>query len=54
MGVALLVVSGCSTVVAGTPTWPGETLERVVLTAEDFPQGVQYDRITFEPGRPDG
>lgn len=55
-GVVLLVtgVTACSTVVAGTPTWPGATLEKVVLTAGDFPDGVRYDRIIFEPGRPDG
>lgn len=47
-------VTACSTEVPGTPTWPGETLEKVVLTAGDFPDGVQYDRITFEPGQPDG
>jgi hypothetical protein len=51
---AVLTVSGCSTVVEGAATWPGATLEKVVLTAEDFPPGVRYDRITFEPGRPDG
>jgi hypothetical protein len=51
---AVLAVPGCSTVVAGTATWPGASLERVVLTADDFPDGVRYDRITFEPGRSDG
>jgi hypothetical protein len=53
---ALLVVlaTGCGHVVSGTPTWPGATLERVVLTAADFPPGVQYDRITRPPGQPDG
>jgi len=53
---ALLValVTGCGHVVSGTPTWPGATLERVVLTAADFPPGVQYDRITRSPGQPDG
>jgi hypothetical protein len=53
---ALLVVAltGCGHVVSGTPTWPGATLERVVLSARDFPPGVQYDRITRSPGQPDG
>jgi hypothetical protein len=50
----MALLSACSTVVAGNPTWPGATLEKVVLTAEDFPDGVRYDRITFEPGAPDG
>ena len=54
LGVAVLAVSGCSTVIEGSATWPGATLERVVLTAGDFPPGVQYNRITFEPGAPDG
>jgi hypothetical protein len=53
---ALLVVAltGCGHVVSGTPTWPGATLERVVLSAADFPPGVQYDRIIRAPGVPDG
>lgn len=52
--VAAVTLSGCSTMVAGTPTWPGETLEKVLLTKADFPAGVRYDRITEEPGQPDG
>ena len=52
--VAVLALSGCSTIVAGTPTWPGATLEKVLLTEKDFPAGVQYDRITEDPGTPDG
>jgi hypothetical protein len=53
---ALLVVlpSACGHVVSGTPTWPGATLEKVVLTAADFPPGVQYHRIIRSPGQPDG
>ena len=52
--VAVLALSGCSTVVSGTPTWPGATLEKVLLTEADFPAGVQYDRINEDPGTPDG
>jgi hypothetical protein len=52
--VAAVALSGCSTVIAGTPTWPGATLEKVLLTEADFPHGVQYDRITETPGQPDG
>ena len=44
----------CSTTVAGTPTWPGARLERVTLTAADFPPGVQYDRLVEDPAQPDG
>jgi hypothetical protein len=54
---ATLVVgmsSGCANVIAGSPTWPGATLERVVLKAADFPPDVQYDRIIDDPGQPDG
>jgi hypothetical protein len=51
---ALLLLTGCASVVSGTPTWPGATLEKVLLTANDFPAGVQYDRIVEKPGQPDG
>lgn len=53
--VALLgLLSGCANVVAGTAVWPGAGLEKAVLTAADFPSGVQYDRIVDKPGAPDG
>lgn len=45
---------GCADTVAGTATWPGAKLDRTVLTAADFPPGVQYDRIVEKPGQPDG
>lgn len=48
--VTVLALGGCTTTVTGTPTWPGAHLERVLLTAADFPAGVQYDRITDDPG----
>lgn len=54
---AVLVVTaltGCADVIRGTPTWPGARLEKAVLTAADFPPGVQYDRIAQQPGKPDG
>lgn len=54
---ALLVAvafTGCATTIAGTATWPGAKLDRTILTAEDFPQGVQYDRIIETPGQADG
>jgi hypothetical protein len=50
----LLAAAGCANTVAGTATWPGARLDRTVLTAADFPQGVQYDRIVEKPGQPDG
>ncbi|MDH6197406.1 hypothetical protein M2272_004059 [Mycobacterium frederiksbergense] len=50
----LLAMSGCASVVAGTPTWPGATLEKVLLTSADFPPGVQFDRITDNGGGPGG
>lgn len=51
---ALTGLTGCADVVAGNAVWPGATLEKVVLGAADFPQGVQYDRVIEEPGKPDG
>ena len=56
---AVLVViaaalSGCAHAVQGTATWPGARLESAILTAADFPPGVQYDRIPEKPGQPDG
>ena len=54
---ALLVVTAftaCANTIAGTATWPGAKLEKLVLTAEDFPSAVQFDRIIETPGQPDG
>jgi hypothetical protein len=48
------VLTGCAHAITGTATWPGARLEKVVLSAADFPPGVQFDRITFSPGEPDG
>ena len=52
----LLVValSGCAHAISGTATWPGAKLEKVVLSAADFPAGAQYDRIIRPAGQPDG
>lgn len=50
----LVVLTGCAHAISGTATWPGAKLEKAVLTAADFPPGVQYDRITRSPGQPDG
>lgn len=46
------VLTACVTAVTGTPTWPGARLERALLTAADFPPGVQYDRIVDRAGEP--
>jgi hypothetical protein len=56
---AVLVVltatlSGCAHAIEGTATWPGARLESAILTAADFPPGVQYDRIPEKPGQADG
>ncbi|MEV0669660.1 hypothetical protein [Mycobacterium sp. NPDC050441] len=51
---ALVMASGCSPVVAGSPTWPGATLEKVLLTAGDFPPGVQFDRVIDDGAGPGG
>ena len=51
---AVIVLSGCSTTVSGTATWPGAVLEQAMLRQSDFPAGVLYDRIIEDPGQPDG
>ncbi|KUH85140.1 MULTISPECIES: hypothetical protein [unclassified Mycobacterium] len=51
---AAVTLTGCAHQIAGTATWPGARLDRTLLTAADFPQGVQYDRVVREPGRGDG
>ncbi|MCK0177376.1 hypothetical protein [Mycolicibacterium sp. F2034L] len=47
--VAVTLLTGCSTTVSGTATWPGARLEKVLLTAADVPPGARYDRIFDEP-----
>src|ERR1700741_4104091 len=51
----LLVValSGCAHAISGTATWPGAKLEKVGLSAADFPAGAQYDRIIRPAAQPD-
>lgn len=59
-GVSLLallvaaVLTGCAHPIAGTASWPGARLDKAVLAANDFPPGVQYDRIIRSPAQPDG
>lgn len=48
-----LLVGGCAQPIAGTATWPGARLENVLLTPADFPDDVQFERITREPGQAD-
>jgi hypothetical protein len=54
MVVAALVSAGCTSYVNGTPTWPGARIEQAVLSAEDFPPGVLYDRVDGDGGTSDG
>lgn len=54
LALLLVVLTGCAHAIPGTATWPGARLEKAVLTAADFPPGVQYDRITRSPGQSDG
>lgn len=54
LALLLVALTGCAHPIPGTATWPGARLEKAVLTAADFPPGVQYDRITRSPGQPDG
>jgi hypothetical protein len=46
--------TGCAKVIAGTPTWPGATLEKVLLKEADLPPDIEYGRIKEDPGQPDG
>lgn len=46
-----LILTGCAQSIEGTPTWPGARLDKVLLTAADFPPGVQYDRVVREPAQ---
>lgn len=48
------VLAGCSHEVTGAAVWPGARLERAVLTQEDFPPGVRYQRIVRDSGEGDG
>ncbi|MEU0494348.1 hypothetical protein [Mycobacterium sp. NPDC006124] len=48
----VVLLSGCA--VEGTPTWPGARLNASVLSAEDFPAGVRFDRVDERPGQPGG
>jgi hypothetical protein len=50
----LAALTGCANTIAGTATWPGAKLSATMLTAADFPPGVQYDPLTEKPGQPDG
>lgn len=54
VALAATIVTACSTTIAGTPTWPGAALEKVLLTEADFPSGVRYDRLVEDPSQPDG
>jgi hypothetical protein len=47
------VIAACGNTIAGTATWPGARLEKVLLTAADFPPRVQFDRIVERAGQPD-
>ncbi|MBV9090870.1 MAG: hypothetical protein JO044_13380 [Mycobacteriaceae bacterium] len=50
---AVALLTGCSTLIGGTASWPGAKLEKVVLKADDFPPGVDYARIIEQPSQPD-
>jgi hypothetical protein len=54
LALLLVALTGCAHAVSGIATWPGARLEKVVLSAADFPAGVQYDRIFRPAGQPDG
>ncbi len=54
VAVVIAASAACANTITGTATWPGATLDRVLLTAADFPAGVQFDRLIEKPGQPDG
>jgi len=51
---AVSLLTGCTTTVSGSSTWPGARLEKALLTQADFPAGVRYERIADEPGQSGG
>ncbi len=48
-----LLAGGCAKPIAGTATWPGARLEKVVLTPADFPRGsaLRTHHPRARPGR---
>src|SRR5258708_7343221 len=48
----LVALTGCAHAISGTATWPGARLEKVVLTADDFPAGAHFDRIILPARQP--
>ena len=52
--VLIAACAACGSTITGKATWPGARLDRTLLTAADFPPGVQYDRLVENPGQPDG
>lgn len=54
LAATLVALTACSSAISGSATWPGARLEKAMLTADDFPEGVQVDRIVESPGVPDG
>ncbi|OBH00277.1 hypothetical protein A5698_01040 [Mycobacterium sp. E136] len=45
-----LTLTGCAHSIEGSATWPGARLDKVLLTAADFPPGVQFDRVVRDSG----
>ena len=52
VGLAAMGLPGCVQPISGTATWPGARLDKVVLTAADFPPGVNYGRIIENRAKP--
>lgn len=47
---SVFALAGCTDSVAGTATWPGERIAKSLLTADELPEGTQYDRVVADPG----
>lgn len=54
LAVLAAVAAGCANPVQGSATWPGDRLQRAILTAADFPPGVTYDLLEDQSDTPDG
>ncbi len=50
LAVLVTLLAACTHTVDGTANWPGARLSSVLLTARDFPSGVQFDRIVDDVG----
>lgn len=53
IAIIALATGSCANSVEGTATWPGARIEQAVLSADDFPPGVTYDRVNKDAATSD-